>query len=320
MKNSVICYGDFQNLQTLHAALLRRGRFDFSFAKCSTLQELADLCKTGEGDKIVSCKNDQIDSVLDELQTPDAQASLIFEQAIKLEKEDSKILLIPSELDPEQFLNEFLEEKTVFSCSVFGKSVGFVRARFEEFCKPERFDYEIITKSQFLHTIYYSKYIDKQILTQTFGEGVFAFEDTNIEAECAKLLQEKSLAVAEQITSGGVSACLVGAEANLSKVKIVSSVSDLQEFGLAEDFVAEKGFVSKEVAFAMAKSLLSSCDVALSVLGSFEEGQKTYVAVGDKESVHLFSSSFMGSRKQILENITNFALFRLLKFLEEKSV
>ena len=70
----------------------------------------------------------------------------------------------------------------------------------------------------------------------------------------------------------------------------------------------------------MAKNLLKNAesDLALVVSGFDCDAGRCFVAVGNKKEIHVFSSVFYGNRNERMENVSSFALFRLLKFLKEK--
>lgn len=314
MKNRIVVLQDGRDLK-VEKSLLKRGFFDFSMLFFSDVHEFEDAvldAKLNADNVIVLCKNDLVDGLVDNIKDDGDEFSLVFEQAIKVENKEKKFLFVPTELDLDKFLDNFLPEKPQYSCLIFGKSEREVARKFGEFSTS----YRIITKSPLLHIVHYSKQIEEALLKATFGESFCALNDEDLSHACAKFLGERTLSVAEQISGGFVSAKLASESVALKKCEIVSENTNL----VSHDFLEEHGVASKETAYELAKMLLKDCDIALSVVGFDVDGGRCFVAVGNKQEIHVFSSTFYGSKKEIMENVSDFALFRLLKFLQEKSL
>lgn len=333
MQNKIIVFCDNQNttsnaLKEIEISLLKRGLFDFSFLSCSLYADCLAFCHDAknEGNVIVVCKNEDIDKLVEAVKTDTDNLTLVDEQAVKLEQTTTfgKILFVPIEIGVEKFLDGFVEKKNVYSCSIFGKNHTFVQNFFSEIKEHEvGFNYEIITKSQFLHTIYYSKHIDENVLNEKFGESVFAFDERSLQKCCADVLKEKSLSlsVADALTMGEISCriSLADEKVSLKEDLVLPNEDAFAKLDIEKAFLAEHGSVSKETVFVMSKNLLKdSVDLSLSVVGFDVDAGRCFVAVGNRQEIHVFSSLFYGSKQQRMENVTDFALFRLLRFLKEK--
>ena len=96
--------------------------------------------------------------------------------------------------------------------------------------------------------------------------------------------------------------------------------SDFEKLQLDKLFLDENGLVSKETAFAMAKNLLKKykSDFALAFVGFDCDAGRCFVAVGNAEQINVYSSVFHGCKQEIIENSTNFAIFKTICMLNEK--
>ena len=176
MQNKVVVFSDNQNLtskclEKIEKSLLKRGLFDFSFFSCSLYADCVGFCidaKNSYDNAIIICDNDNVDKLVEASKTDTDNLTLIQEQAIKLEQTTTyrKMLFVPIELDVDKFLDEFLQSRDVFSCSIFGKSKNFVVSKFEEIkAQKENFDYKIITNSSFLHSLLMKVFLLKNLVT-----------------------------------------------------------------------------------------------------------------------------------------------------------
>ncbi|MBP3431834.1 MAG: CinA family protein [Clostridia bacterium] len=319
MQNKVILFSNQTN-KNIEKSLINRGLFHFTYIFCDTyehfVQEIKSARETCEK-IIVSCKNELIDKLLDEVKKEDDQFSVLFEQAVKLEERTTfrKMLFVPSELDAEKFLDVFLEKKEVFSCSIFGKTVRTIEEKFKDFdC-----DFKIFSENKFLHIVKFSKAVEEEKLKEAFGDGVFSFEGESLQGACEKILKEKNLsfAVAEGITAGGVS-CKLAGNLGLKQSVVLLNDEGFEQVQIDKPFLENNGTVSKETSYEVSKNLLINADIALSVLGFDCDAGRTFVAVGNKDEIHVFSSVFYGNRQQIVENAICFGLFKLLAFIKEK--
>ena len=59
-------------------------------------------------------------------------------------------------------------------------------------------------------------------------------------------------------------------------------------------------------------------DIVCGVVGSFEhEVCKSYVAVGDKNAIHVYKNTFCGTYAEVIDSTTKSTLFYLIKKLRQ---
>ncbi len=319
MQNKVIVFGKLSN--KIENFLHERGIFDA--LSCFNFDDCLSLCKNvcGEAENVVVlCKNQFVDLLVEKLKTSDDKMSLISEQAVKIERQTTfkTTLIVPIEAEYVKILNDFLPAKQIFVRSIFGKSEDFLNNKLEELKQSdESFVFKIVSKSAFLHIVYSTKQIDESI----FEGGSFSHTNESLSSALASVLKEKSLAVAEFMTFGALSGKLASAcKENLKEIEVLACGKDFEKVGLDELFLEQNGTVSKETAFALAKNLLKNkkTDLAVAITGFDCDAGRTFVAVGNKHEIHVYSSVFYGERNEIVENSTDFAIFKAICFLKEK--
>lgn len=338
MQNKVVVCSSKQNLTAdclgkIEESLLQRGFFDYSFSTCSSFDNLVCVCKTAKNsidNTIVICEDKMIDKLLEEIKESDDKFSYVNEQSIKLEKTTTyrKMLFIPIELEIDKFLDLFLEKKESYVCSFFGKNQEFVNEKFDEIKTnfEDGFDYVVISKSQFLHIIYYSKYVDEGLLIEHFGENVFVDFSKPLTEKLEELLISKNLklSVADNLTFGLFSGKLFENSKQfaslLKRCVILNNDESFKQMLLDKQFLDNNGTVSKETAFELTKNLLrdDGVDIAVSIIGFDCEAGRSFVSVGNRQEIFVYSSVFYGDREKRLQNVINFALFKSIKFLIEK--
>ena len=307
-KNKVVILED-KNFIEIEKALVSRGYFDYEIKKCCNFDDF--ISDADADDMIFLCKNDFIDEAVEKLKTGDSILSLLDSQAVLVTDGEKRKLFIPIELDYNKFLDEFLEKKPVYVCQIFGRSSQNIQDKFDEF----QTSYKIITKSSLLHTVFYNTYIEQQNLADAFADAVYAFDDTSLQGACGQILAGKNFALFEQVSCGQVLAKLSTA-GEFKNAKLLLGDEDFLAAGVSQDILTQFGTQSKEAAVELVKNALGLCDVALSVVGF--EGGKIFIAVGNKSQIHVFSTEFGGDKALQLENVSDFALFELLRFLKEK--
>ncbi len=308
MKNRIIVFSDNFDRKVLNKlgcfdAIISCNRFDDCLENCRKARE----CERA----VVICENEQIDNLVDEIKEADDTFELVEEQALLMQTAVGKILFLPCELDANHFLSQFLGQEEVFVITVFGKSRNSVKAAFEGLKAEFGISYDIITKTQFLHTVYYSKEVDEEKLRVLFGENLLSYRDEDVADAVGRVCAGVGLGICEQFTGGLVTSKLLRqANAKILESTLILENREIAKY-VAENVIAENGAVSKEVAFALAKSLAKNCEVALVTLADGEG--KGFVAVGGSEKIHVFSVAF--EKEGFLQNFVDFALFRLLKYL-----
>lgn len=323
MRNRVFVYDESQNLISKYSIkmekfLFSRGLFDFSFLTSTDFEQFQEILNDSrENDScvVVICDNDKLDRCLEKVKKEGDELSLLEEQAIRLENlsQNEKMLFVPFEVDFERFLQQFLPEEKVKTFSVFGKSRKFVCERLETLKNEYGYSYEIITKHPYLHIVYCSDCVEQDSLEETFGENLFSMTNETLAGRLDGLLSAsgQTLKVVEFGTGGRLSSCLD------CKGEVLQSFDDLEKIGVSQEVLVSEN-AGKEVAFALSKHGLSkeSGDLVLSVCDGL--GDKTFVSVGDKNVVHLYSSSFSGLKEERLEVLCDFAIFRMICYLKNQ--
>lgn len=161
-------------------------------------------------------------------------------------------------------------------------------------------------------------------IIKKLSKFIYAEENISIYNVAYKLLSmtNKTLAIAESITGGNIASSLIknnkGASKVISKGLVVYSDEAKHDLlGVNEVILKEKTAVSSQVAYEMVQGLakVSSSDLLLATTG-YADGEKAgecFIAIGDRESIHVYKNVFSGSRETVIENVTKAALFYLIK-------
>lgn len=331
MQNKVLAFSDSQvvlarEVEKLEKFLAKKGLFDFSFCTTSDFEQFKEFCKQPFSQfEIIVCENKKLDNLLENLKEVGDNFSLVEQQAVKLQRGETKTIFIPLEIDFQPFLENFLPLRDAFCYAIFGKRASFVEESFAKLKIDLDFDFKIFSESEYLHKVYCSKKIEKQILENVFEDCFYSEQDENLASCVQRKLKENNLTIS--FAEIGTNGCLVAnfcAEADTSNVIkknfVLTKNEDFENLKISKDFLLEKGVSSKECAFEMAKKLLQNFnnEIALSVTGTCSNGGRWFIALGNKDEIHLFSTAFYGNRSEILKNVTDFAFFRVLCFLNSK--
>lgn len=173
----------------------------------------------------------------------------------------------------------------------------------------------------------------RYIVTQLQGK-IYAEEDCALEKRLFDLLNlhRLNLSVAESFTAGRVVSSVIkvpGASAVINEgVVAYSNHAKHTRLGVNERTIKEYGAVSKETAYEMATGLLrdDDTDIAIATTGiagpKSDDSQKPvglcYIAVGDRDGVHIHKYVFKGDREQITETAKNASLFLAIKHIKER--
>lgn len=319
MDSKLIVFG--KTSQNLEDILHEHGIFDMLY--CYNLEDCLNLCnKVCENVEniVVLCKNNQIDLLVEKLKTADDTLSLINDQAVKMERQTvfKNIYFIPFEADFEKLLQSVLPKKEQFVYSVFGKSEKFLEDKLSVLAS-EDFKYNIVAKNSFLHIVYSTKPIDKQL----FEGGVFSDKNESLASALKYALKSKTLCIADQMSAGSLSFKISRyCKENLISSDLILQENDFEKVGIDKLFLDQNPSASKETVFAVAKNLLKKykTDFVLVLAGFNCDGGRTFVAAGDLQQINVYSSVFYGSSDEIIENSTNFAIFKTICLINEKEI
>ncbi len=165
------------------------------------------------------------------------------------------------------------------------------------------------------------------------GEHIYGYGVSSIEGAIIEMLihNKMKISVCESVTGGNLSRKLTsvpGASKTFDRGLVTySNDSKINELEVSREALDAFGAVSEEVAYQMAVGLMkkSNADIVVSTTGyagpDNDPSIKTgliYVCIKSKDSHDIFERIFSGSRDTIQERASNFALWNLYKFLNNK--
>ncbi|MCL1944482.1 MAG: CinA family protein [Firmicutes bacterium] len=199
--------------------------------------------------------------------------------------------------------------------------------------------YEIDTKlNDTILNLMISEKLDPQLkidvlnrITEFLLDSLYSVDKKSlIETVVAHLRQYKyKVALAESYTAGGIAsslASLAGAsEYLIESIVCYSNFSKSMRLGLDLEQLNINGAINENTVYDMAVSLLkqTNCDIVIATSGyaspqlnskikSYHQG-RTYLAIGNRQGIRVFSNNFEGSRSDIIQQGINHALFSLYK-------
>lgn len=160
---------------------------------------------------------------------------------------------------------------------------------------------------------------------EKLSKFIYAESDLNIYSVAFKILQSNNLTIsfAESVTGGNLVGNFIKHNPGASDVIHQSFVvydDDAKQniLGVNSNTLMDKGAVSVETAYEMAVGLLKKgCDIAVATTGFAGENTtgESYIAIGDKNAIHVYKNVFCMQREQAIENICKAANFYLIKKL-----
>ncbi len=160
---------------------------------------------------------------------------------------------------------------------------------------------------------------------------IYAEEDISIYEAVFRLmkLNHLTLATAESITAGNVSACFVKYNAGASQILLEGNVvytnnAKMRMLDVPEKVLNTHTAVSVETTYDMAKGCLnkSGADIVIATTGyaggdNNPDNGLVYIAIGDKKKIDVYKNIFEGNREEIIEITTMAAFFYLIKKLRK---
>lgn len=160
---------------------------------------------------------------------------------------------------------------------------------------------------------------------EKLSKFIYAESDLNIYSVAFKILQSNNLTIsfAESVTGGNLVGNFIKYNPGASDVIHQSFVvydDDAKQniLGVNSNTLIDKGSVSVETAYEMAVGLLKKgCDIAVATTGFAGENTtgESYIAIGDKNAIHVYKNVFCMQCEQAIENICKAANFYLIKKL-----
>ncbi len=160
---------------------------------------------------------------------------------------------------------------------------------------------------------------------------IYSVEDIPIEKVVYNLLKLNQVKVsfAEDITCGALCENLTKQAEDavnfIDKSIVVPNLeSKMTTLGIDKSVVDSQGEVSPNVVYQMAVNLLrsSTSDIVVANVGKFTTSGSTqnglcYIAVGDRNEIHVYKNTFKGNFKNIIDSATVSSYFYLIKKLKK---
>lgn len=161
-------------------------------------------------------------------------------------------------------------------------------------------------------------------IMKKLSKFIYAEENISIYNVAFDLLTitNKTLAIAESVTGGNIASNIIKNNKGASKIISNSFITYSDEakhtiLGVSKQTLKDKSAVSSEVAYEMVQGLVNvtNADFTIATTGYADSDNigECFIAIGDRETIHVYKNIFSGSRETIIENITKAALFYLIK-------
>ena len=232
--------------------------------------------------------------------------------------------------------NKIFYNSVIFK--VFGKNEIQLRELLKDFIKNKNkitFSFYPQILECEVH-IRYSSAVPSVTVNEVIGKvgellhcSLYATSDISLSEQVSKQIvrKNKKISIMETFTAGGITKTLISNINNhlVESIVLSSESSMINRAGILHNDIVNFGIMSDEVAYNMAGSLFNNkdCDIAITVLGdnleSAEDYDKVfYVAVGDRDVIHVFAEHYFGNITEIREAGVKYALHCLYKFLGEE--
>ena len=169
----------------------------------------------------------------------------------------------------------------------------------------------------------------RELFTE-FKPNIYGTNEENIYKTVFELLKFKKLklAIVEDVSAGRLCSELIGANADVNDVLLegivcFSDESKCVRLGVDRNFFKTHSAKSVECSYELASGMImtSPADLVIATTGYSDESNldygKCYIAVGDKDFIHVFKHKFEGSKNHVLQQISKFAFLHLIKKLRE---
>lgn len=169
-------------------------------------------------------------------------------------------------------------------------------------------------------------------VAEALSDCTYSVKDMSISECVADLLKVrgKKLCIAESFTGGGIASSLIqyaGTSAFLNEGLVCySNESKINRLKVDPIIIGRYGAVSIETVYEMAANMMlnSDCDVVVATSGNAgptaeKEGERglCFIAVGDRNGIHIYKYIFEGNRKDVINSGIKSALYKLYKLLKE---
>lgn len=165
-----------------------------------------------------------------------------------------------------------------------------------------------------------------------FSKSIYGTNEKNIYSAAFELLKFKGyrLAIAESVTAGRLCSEFVAQNEGASKILVEGIVcysveSKKRRLGVSEETLEKFSPQSVECSYELASGLIATtnADVVIATTGyasndpEDENNGKCFIAVGDKNVIHVFKHAFKGNRNHIMQRISKTAFLHLIKKIKQ---
>lgn len=167
-------------------------------------------------------------------------------------------------------------------------------------------------------------------IKEILKDFLYAEGNMTLSKKAFELLREhnRKISIAESYTGGTVTSELVknaGASTVLSEGLVTyTDRAKISRLDVEKGIIEKDGAVSSETAYQMAAGLIKAgADIAMATTGfAGPEGDDVglcYLAIGDKNGIHIFENHFLGNRTDIIMQGCDNAFFKLIKYLNNEN-
>lgn len=170
-----------------------------------------------------------------------------------------------------------------------------------------------------------------RLISVSFKSYIYGINEQNIYTAVFDLLKYNNLklGIAESVSGGRLASEFVSHNDGASSVLIESIVcytraSKEYRLDIEPNYFDKYSTESVEASFELANGILrtSDADVVVATTGytdncSPDDVGKCFIAVGDRENIHIFKHKFEGNRNKIMQQISKMSFLHLLKNVKE---
>lgn len=222
--------------------------------------------------------------------------------------------------------------------------VGLYRLEIEDFINSTEIDlgrFKVKINEKHYETTLYIETVEdnrdnfeefiREIMTK-FETHIYGINQFNIYQAVYALLKlnNKTISLAESVSAGRLVSELAGQNVGVDEIfneciVCYSKESKINFLNIAPEFFDGNAHQSVETAYEMASCLLgkTTSDFVISTSGystsddpSDPNNGKCFIAVGDREVIHVFKHKFYGTRNQILQQISKVSYLHLINKLK----
>jgi len=236
------------------------------------------------------------------------------------------------DLDEEFLKQVFAQNKFLTMIKTYGLDESEIRkvlrsvpneANFEWYITSNFLDCEIniLAESDFYNTQPHHDFIRN--IYEALGEYIYSDNDESLYQKLSELLALRNLkiSICDSLTNGLFYNILVDKLVNYNEnICVFYNINEQNDYvntlKISSQFMAQHEINSVEMVYEMAATLLENtpANIALALAGTSE---KPYIAIGDKEAIHLYKFHFNHNHSFVNNIMIQNSVFKLLKKLQK---